>query len=330
MKKFKSIRSGVPEPEIPAAVMHKLRQAYQAPAGSALPCPTPEQVAGCALEELEAQEHQEVQAHLLQCRDCLELYLDVRLARAEAEKLMETPLETPQKAGWLAAFGSKVRESLRVLVKPRRLIPALAAVSLVLLVFILGREETSRVLPPSQLAMKQPPAPAAPPGAAPPQELAEAKPSEKLPDQRLRAYKQKFKTAAPALERNVASRAALPESGAIRLELAETPAPAGGSRLSYRVDRDAFAYLLGQEKSGKIRLLFSGNLEGGKTYLYPQTGQRLRLDSATGQATVFLLAAEKPVVDLDTKIRLLEHAGEQQVQSLFPGSTVQSLTVKLP
>ena len=149
---------------------------------------------GCALEELEAAEQQKVQAHLLTCRDCLELFLDVRLARAEAESPADAghPWKHSQKAGWLATFGRKVRETLQALVKPRKLIPALAAVSLVVLVVILGREERSRVLPPPHLALERQAAPTTAPSAAPPPEPTAAQPSPALPGRGLLASKQEI------------------------------------------------------------------------------------------------------------------------------------------
>ncbi len=330
MKKSKSKRSGGAEPEIPAAVMARLRQAFQEPGSPELSCPEPEQVIGCALEELAAAEQQQVQAHLLTCRDCLELFLDVRLARAEAEGLTETPLKAPQKDGWLATFGSKVRETLQSLIKPRRLIPAVAAVSLVVLVAILGREERFQVPPPPHLALERQAAPTTAPSAASPQEPTPAQPSPALPGRGLLAAKRKFDTAAPVLEKSTTATGALSESGPMRLDFAEVPAPAGGARLSYGTDRDAFAYLLRQDRSGTINLLFSGKLEGGKPYHYPAKDLLLQSDPATGQVTIYLVATEKPVGDLAMKIQELEHHGINQIQNLFPGATIRSLTVTLP
>ncbi len=335
MKKSAKSKMEVSASEIPKAFMQKLQRAFQAPAGPGLSCPEPEQVVGCALEELEAAEHQKIQAHLLTCRDCLDLYLDVRLARAEAESpgaegLAAPSLEESPADGWLATFGSKFWETLQVLLKPGKLIPAVAAVSLVVLVVILGREATPPGLAPPHLAMERHPAPAAIPGAPPPQELADAKPSQALPGLERRAFKQKSEKEVPPSQIQTAVRGSLPEPESIRLELAEAPALAGGARLSYKVDRDAFAYLLWHDGSGKIGLLFSGNLEGGKTYFYPERDPGLKPDSDTGQATVYLIASEKPVVDLDKKIPELEHEGVQRIQSLFPGSTIRSLTIKLP
>ena len=54
MKKSKNQNSGGSEQDIPAAVLERLRQAFQKSASPELSCPEPEQVIGCALEELEA------------------------------------------------------------------------------------------------------------------------------------------------------------------------------------------------------------------------------------------------------------------------------------
>ena len=144
----------------------KWRQAFQEPANAGPGCPEPEQVIGAALQELAAAEHRQIQDHLLTCRDCLELYLDVRSAQAEAEpaavgKVNGTVAEKPLQT-WLAVWGRKVRETLRAMGRRRRLVPALAAVSLVVMVFILGREEKTRVLPPPDLAMEKQAAPSVP------------------------------------------------------------------------------------------------------------------------------------------------------------------------
>jgi hypothetical protein len=330
MKKSKNQSSGGSEPDIPAAVLERLRQAFQKSASPELSCPEPEQVIGCALEELEAAAAQKVQAHLLTCRDCLDLFLDVRLARAEAESPAALT-GAPQKAGWLATIGSKVRETLQVLVKPRKLIPALAAVSLVVLVFMLGREDRPGVLPPADLALDRQAAPSTAPSAAPPQEPSAAPPSPALPGRGLLASKRKSETAAPALEKSVAGTGALSASRPGRVDFAEVPAPGGGTRLSYRSDRDAFAYLLRQDSSGKINLLFSGKLEGGKNYFYPDQGHLPKPDAAiTDQTKVYLVASEKPLRDLETNMPDLEHHDIKQIQSLFPGATIRSLAVTLP
>jgi hypothetical protein len=308
--------------------MERLRQAFQKPTSSDHSCPNPELVIGCALGELGTVEQQQVQAHLQSCRDCLDLFLDVRLARAEAETPADEGLEgeTPHKAGWLEVLGRKVRETLPALLKPRKLIPALATVSLVALVFILGREERSKVLPPTRLASKYEAAPTPAPSAAPPRAPEGIKPPPAVLG--LSTAKKKADSAAPALEKSIPI-GAVSESRPFRLDLTEAPTPGGGD-LSYRADRDVFAYLLRQDSSGRISLLFSGKLEGGKTYSYPIKDHLLQSDATAVQTTILLVASEKPVSDLETKLQTLERRSTKQVHDIFPGAVIRSLTVKLP
>jgi hypothetical protein len=112
--------------------------------------------------------------------------------------------------------------------------------------------------------------------------------------------------------------------------LASTPGPVGGIRLSYGADYPTFAYLLWQEESGKFHLLFSGHLEPGQKYWYPPGEQGLKISSGAGQATAYLLAAGKPLMDLEKEISELKQGGLPQLQELFPDSTIRSLTIQIP
>lgn len=334
MKKSRSKGIGETPPEIPAAVMARLNQAFQRPAHPDLPCPDPEMVIGCALGELEAAMEQQIQTHLLTCRDCLDLYLDVHLAQAEAEAPGEVGLEgqTSQPTGWLEAWGRTARETLEALLKPRRLIPALATVSLVALVFILGREDRSKVLPPPQLALEQRQAPMkmTDQSGAPPPGTTVAPPAPALLERRLLASKKPFESPGSAQEKGAAPLANLAATMPIRLDLTEVPAPGRGSRLSYRADRDVFAYLLQPDSSGQLTRLFSGRLEGGKTYFSPPLERLRPSDPAAQRATIYLVAAEQPLPEPPATMPEPENQALKQLQSLFPGAVIRSLTVKLP
>lgn len=335
MKKSRSERITGPKPEIPATFMEALRQAFQRPPGPGLSCPDPEMVIGCALEELNTTEQQQIQTHLLTCRDCLELFLDIRLALTEAEslpkeRLMLNPKEVSLISQWIATIGQKIRRIWQPLINPRKLIPALATVSLVALVFLLGREEKSHVLPPPQPALEQEAAPTTPPHALSPPKSApiQAFPTQP-PSRGLPTTKKKVDTPTPVPEKSTtAFPDTMTESGIIHLELSQTSDPTGGFRLSFSADQDTFAYLLSHEDSGKIQVLFSGNLEGGKKFVYPQKDQGVKPGSNIDRATIYLIASKKPLVELDKIIPSLEATGGQQIQSLFPGATIRSLTVK--
>ena len=109
MKKSKEKNPLKPSAEIPARLMAGLRQVFQKQSAPDSACPEPEQVISSALEELASAEQQEVQKHLLTCRSCLDLYLDVRLAVSEAaspagEGLEEVFPEELTKVSWLAGI----------------------------------------------------------------------------------------------------------------------------------------------------------------------------------------------------------------------------------
>lgn len=125
--------------DIPAEVMAKLQAAYQA-SGSSLTqgCPDPETVIGYALEELIPEKRDHVYAHLSECKDCLDLVLDLRSAWAEAQggkqKVREnTPIRV-QPPSWLARLVEGMSEVLPRIVPLPRLVPV--AVALVVLALV--------------------------------------------------------------------------------------------------------------------------------------------------------------------------------------------------
>jgi hypothetical protein len=327
MKKTKSKSPSAAGSELP-----KWRQAFQKPAVPDRACPEPEQVISSALQELPEPAQQQVQDHLLSCRDCLELYLDVRSAQAEADsekgrKFGDISEEEPSIAARLAVLGHKVLETLQVLGKPRRLIPALAAVSLVVLVFMLGREEKSKILPPAQLAEQREAAPATPPPSAAPSEEPAAVKSLPAPSgPRLLTSRRQAETTAALKKKTFSAAGGAAEP--IRLDFAEVIG--NGARLSYRANRDVYAYLFRQDQNGKISLVYSGDLEASKTYYYPAREYLLKSDPAATKATFFLVASANPVTDPEARLKELELLGKDQLRVLFPQATIRSLSVTLP
>jgi len=331
MKKSKNSNRSATKSAIQAKVMAALQKAFKKPPEADLSCPEPEQVISCALEESTAASQQQVKDHLLTCRNCLELYLDVRLAQSESQspagdELEEISPEGPSKAGWLAVLGHKARESFEALGRPKRLFPALAAVSLIILVIILGHEEKSQVLPPRQLARQREVPPSAPPSAAPSQVPTAAKP---LPPNSVPGHlaaRLQAETKDSSKTKSFSATGALREP--IYLEFAVVPN--NGFRLSYRASQNAYAYLLRQDQNGNISLLHSSGIEGGKIYYYPAQNHLPESDAATPAATVFLIAAPTPVTDLKVRLKELQRLGKDQMQILFPDATIRSLSVQLP
>ncbi len=134
--KPESNRSSSLQGDLPAEVMAKLQAAYQAPGNSSIQgCPDSETVIAYALEELIPEKRAQVYAHLSECKDCLDLVLDLRSAWAEAQEgrpevWESTPIRV-QAQSWLAGLADRVSGSLSRLVPLPRLVPV-AAVLVVL------------------------------------------------------------------------------------------------------------------------------------------------------------------------------------------------------
>jgi hypothetical protein len=117
--------------DIPAEVMAKLQAAYRVSGYSSTEgCPDPETVIVYAFEEPIPEKRAQVYAHLSECRDCLNLVLDLRSAWAEAEgkhQVRERISIRVQAQYWLAGFMDGVRGSVSRLVSLPRLIPITVA-----------------------------------------------------------------------------------------------------------------------------------------------------------------------------------------------------------
>ena len=125
--------------DIPVEVMAKLQATYRASGSSSTQgCPDPETVIGYALEELSQEKRGQVYAHLSECKDCLDLVLDLRFARAEAQggkqKVRESVPIRVQPQSWLAGFVDGMSGVFPRLFPLRRLISV--AVALVVLVVV--------------------------------------------------------------------------------------------------------------------------------------------------------------------------------------------------
>jgi hypothetical protein len=136
--------------EIPAAVMEKLQAAYQASGYSSTQrCPDPETVIGYALEELIPEKRGQVYAHLSECKDCLDLVLDLRSAGLETQggenKVWESAPIRVQPQSWLARLVERIGN-----LDPRRVpLPRLIPIGVALLVLAVGIGVLQRLTAPT-------------------------------------------------------------------------------------------------------------------------------------------------------------------------------------
>jgi hypothetical protein len=141
--KPKSIPTSSLRGDIPAEVMAKLQAAYQASGSrSTQGCPDPETVIGYALEELIPEKRDHVYAHLSECKDCLDLVLDLRSAWAEAQggeyKVRESAPIRVQPPSWLAGLADGMSGLFPRLFPLRRLIPVAVALAVLAVVGLGG------------------------------------------------------------------------------------------------------------------------------------------------------------------------------------------------
>jgi len=116
-----------------------MQAAYQASGPSSIQgCPDPETVIGYALKELIPEKRGQVYAHLCECKDCLDLVLDLRSAWAETQageyKVRESDPIRVQPQSWLAGLV----ERMSGLVPRIGPLPRLIPVALALLVLAVG------------------------------------------------------------------------------------------------------------------------------------------------------------------------------------------------
>ena len=166
LDKITSIPTSSLPGDIPAVVMAKMQAAYQASGPSYTHgCPDPETVIGYALKELIPEKRGQVYAHLCECKDCLDLVMDLRSAWAETQaeeyKVRESAPIQPQPQSWLAGLVEKMSGLLPRITPLPRLIPV--AVALLVLVVGIGvlqhlKATTSGQPPLTMTNVKQDPA----------------------------------------------------------------------------------------------------------------------------------------------------------------------------
>jgi hypothetical protein len=224
--KLKSDRTSFLRNDIPEEVMGKLQAAYQASGRSpSSACPSPETVIAYALEELTPEGRTQVQAHLSECRDCLELVLDLRSAQAEAQEAkQEVKKREPVTAGiWdsVTKFVGRLRELVSSLLYFPRLIPAAVAVTVVLMVVCLGTYQHLTAPIAIQLDLF-------------------GKGTEGL------------LTRGPSEEKEIS----VPKGGVLH--------SGDRFQISFETNKDAYVYVFFQDNAGKITPLFSGKVLGNR------------------------------------------------------------------
>ena len=87
-------------------------------------------------------------------------------------------------------------------------------------------------------------------------------------------------------------------------------------QISVRADRDCHAYVINQDGSGKVYVLFpheqaiSNKLDGGREYILPDRELFYELDDVVGLETFYLAASPTPMADLEWIVERTQKLGE--------------------
>jgi hypothetical protein len=275
--------------DIPEEVMGKLRTAYQA-SGLSLSsaCPSPEKVIAYALEELTPEVRIQVHAHLSECKDCLDLVLDLRSARAETQEAKQEVREggpvTVRVWDWMTEFAGRLREVVSGLLSFPRLVPAAVALG-ILAVVSLGVYQHLTAPISIQLDL-------------------------------IGQGSNGLLTRGPSEDREIP----VPRGGVLR----------SGDRFQvvFATNKDAYVYVFFQDNTGKMTRLFSGRVLKNKPHRLPGEHDWFKLDENTGQEEVLVMAAKRPLINLDEVVKKLAKEGTESLRKSYPQSSFQSFTFK--
>ncbi|MBU4355435.1 MAG: DUF4384 domain-containing protein, partial [Proteobacteria bacterium] len=270
-------------------VMGKLRAAYQASGRSlSSACPSPEMVIAYALEELTPDGRTQVHAHLSECRDCLDLVLDLRSARAESQEAKQEVREggpvTVRPREWMTEFMGRLREVISGLLSFPRLVPAAVALG-ILAVVSLGLYQHLTAPISIQLDL-----------------IGQASDG--------------LLTRGPSEDREIP----VPRGGVLR--------SGDRFQVVFATNKDAYVYIFFQDNTRKITTLFSGKVQGNKRLKLPGEHDWFKLDETKGQEEVIVMAAKSPIVNLDEVVKQLTREGISGLQKAYPQSSFQSFSFK--
>lgn len=269
-------------------------------------CPMAFQAIAVALFEADAATRKKALAHAESCRFCRRLILDIRSAAPALSDAPPPPAHVEQaiEAGLEERFppaGPNTSSGLR---------RGAAAMALLLTVLVLA------VLGVNALRKAETPAPPAIPSA----------PESRLPIPRAIA------PLAQGVRKGALSISARRHRG-MYLGGAVTgfsvfPVKEGGElrsgdefRVHASVKPESYVYLFFEDSSGKISALASARLPAGQILTAPDRDAWFSLDNHPGEETVWLLAANRPILRFEARLDLLDAMGIGAIDKIFPDET---------
>ena len=242
-----------------------------------------------ALNELTGKEKERAKSHILTCKACLDMVLDVRAAEAKAaEKVDKNSQISPAVAAAMnpssgpawALFFKNIRNRIKntafsPIVRTHKLVPGLTASALILCIVTFGLH--NRLSPVSvQIGL------IATAGSSVPGDTGTVRGSDGDAD--------------PSKE---------PETYV--LEPGGVLKTGDYFKVKIHTGKKAYVYLLLYNASGNtISPIYSGMTEAGKDKIVPQDSYGIQLGPYTGIKTIFLIVAPKEITNFDQKMSLIK------------------------
>ena len=280
---------------MPDETLDSLKQAFMKDNDNIDECPMAEQTSAYAFGELSPEESEKTRDHLKSCRYCLDLYMDIRVAEGDAEKLKDKNVEV------LPGLQKAIDKGKKPTVSPWQKISdaisdffgggfsfkpvaALATVCLVMFFSIYV-----------------------------------------LMDNQGSPY---------AIKINLQGRTQTDFRGG-QPEYKEFQVQPGGElksgdyfRFQTKIDKDAYVYVIFQDSSGAIQSLEKGFIAGGKSFFLPDGDKWYHLDENTGTEKIYLLASKDRIKDFRKRVEELKGMGIDNIEKVFSEATVQVFSFK--
>jgi hypothetical protein len=252
-------------------------------------CPVVDLTIDYALGDADLDEQSEIKDHIQTCRYCLDMFLDVRAAKSESQKLegkkvdilpgLQTALkrDTPKSSIW-----DKIRNifSGETLFSPKP-IGILVAACLVLFVSIYGlldRPVTVEIM----------------------------------------LHGRSF----------TGIRGGNPVYEEIQLKPGGTLKSNDSFRIQAKIDQDAFVYVIFHDSSGNISFIEKGYINAGQEIFMPDMNNWYQLDKNAGTETIYVLASRNEIKSFDSMVEELKKTGVDTISRVFPETSIQSFSFK--
>lgn len=258
-------------------------------------CEREQEAIAWAMEEPDPDRGREIRAHVITCRHCLELVMDIRAAREEAalvagrtprlhSSLLQairragTTTVKPPRRGWTAAFKAAVSRMMDVRMPDFRMLSGAAAAACLL--FIVYQWPISSQEPSFRFSVMVNAGGAMTRGSG-----------------------------EPPLEYEPKAGDAIPTGRYFRVRLDGTAS--------------GHAYLIYVKASGEACLLFSGQTGKTETWIPPDDPYGFRLDTRRGHEVLYTMVSQRPLEGIEQQLGRLQDINLKTLKRAFPSAAIR-------